>query len=354
MRHRFLLSILVFCLSMAAHAQDTSAPLGRIAWTSDGEILKIDPTKLPDSADNPWLAVKDPSIVRHDGRWHLFCSLRKTNGGDGKPPGYIRIGYMSFADWPEAQGTRLTLLELSEQLDYHGAPQVFYHRGQALWYLVFQLVDHARGIPYGPCYSTTKNIADPASWSKPKPFYESKPDNIKGWLDFWVIFDEAKAHLFFSSLDGKLWRAETAADKFPERLGRPEVTLQGDIFEASHTYKMTRSGRYLTIIEAQGSSAGRGHRYYKGYVADRLSGPWTPATSHPREVFAAAENTRFLKPWTDSVSHGDLLRTGNDERMEIDESDITFLIQGLSDSEWSPSYGKLAWRLGLLRQAASR
>lgn len=354
MRLALLLFSLVFCLPGVVGAQDASAPLRRIAWTSDGEVLKIDRAKLPESADNPWLAVKDPSIVRHDGRWHLFCTLRKTNGGDGKPPGYIRVGYMSFSDWSEAQDARWTLLGLSEQLDYHGAPQVFYHRGQALWYLVFQLADPARGIPFGPCYSTTKNIADPASWSKPKPFYGSKPDNLKTWLDFWVICDDAKAHLFFASLDGKLWRAETPVDKFPDGCGRPEITLQGDIFEASHTYKMTRSGRYLTIVEAQGKSAGKGHRYYKAYVADRLSGPWSPATSHPRDVFAAAENTTFGKPWTDSISHGELLRTSSDERMEVDEADITFLVQGLPDSEWSQSYGKLAWRLGLLRQAAAR
>src|SRR6185295_1640948 len=100
----------------------------------------------------------------------------------------------------------------------------------------------------------------------------------------------------------------------------------------NHTYKMSRSGRYLTIIEAQGQSAGRGHRYYKAYVADQLSGPWTPATTHPRDVFAAAENTTFGKRWTDSISHGELLRSGTDERLEIDESNITFLVQGLPDS----------------------
>src|SRR5262245_28710679 len=100
MRRAQLLFSLVFCLVTLVGAQDTQPPLGRIAWTSDGEILRIDYTKLPDSVDNPWLAVKDPSIVQHDGRWHLFCTLRKTNGGDGKPPGYIRVGYMNFADWP--------------------------------------------------------------------------------------------------------------------------------------------------------------------------------------------------------------------------------------------------------------
>lgn len=83
MRLCALLFSLVFCLSAMVAAEDTLRSLGRIAWTSDGETLKIDPAKLPESADNPWFAVKDPSIVRHDGRWHLFCTLRKANGSDG-------------------------------------------------------------------------------------------------------------------------------------------------------------------------------------------------------------------------------------------------------------------------------
>lgn len=349
-----VLIVLNYCFASPAGAQQSAAPLDHIAWTSDGEILRIDPAKLPESADNPWFAVKDPSVVRHEGRWHLFCTLRKKNGGDGKPAGYIRVGYMSFADWPDAQSAQWTLLDLTEELGYHGAPQVFYYRAHELWYLVFQLADTARGITFGPCYSTTKTLADPKSWSAPKPFYQTKPDNLKGWLDFWVIADDAKAHLFFTSLDGKLWRAETAADEFPQGFGMPVVAFQGEIFEASHTYRLLPSGRYLTIVEQQGKSAERGHRFYKGYVADRLDGVWSPATDHPRAVFAAAENTTFKKPWTDSVSHGELLRKGNDERLEVDERDLTFLIQGLPDAEWATSYGKLAWRLGLLRQAAPR
>lgn len=38
-------------------------------------------------------------------------------------------------------------------------------------------------------------------------------------------------------------------------------------FEASHACKMKRSGRDLTIIEVQGQSAGRGHRYGKAVAA---------------------------------------------------------------------------------------
>src|SRR5687768_10952510 len=119
MRFAALLFTLGICLSPMVGAENTPRPLGRIAWTSDGEILRIDPAKLPESAENPWFAVKDPSIVRHEDRWHLFCTLRKTHGGDGKPPGYIRVGYMNFTDWSQAQNASWTLLNVAADLGYH-------------------------------------------------------------------------------------------------------------------------------------------------------------------------------------------------------------------------------------------
>ena len=35
--------------------------------------------------------------------------------------------------------------------------------------------------------------------------------------------------------------------------------------------------------------------------------------------------------WTDSFSHGELIRAGIDERCEIDPAKLRFLIQGVSD-----------------------
>ncbi|MGV3485670.1 MAG: non-reducing end alpha-L-arabinofuranosidase family hydrolase [Planctomycetaceae bacterium] len=71
---------------------------------------------------------------------------------------------------------------------YHGSPQVFYFTPHQKWYLIYQLEDSSREIAFGPCYSTTDDINDPASWSVPTPLYSKKPANLQGWLDFWVIF----------------------------------------------------------------------------------------------------------------------------------------------------------------------
>lgn len=313
---------------------------GKFRWKVGQPLLGINPRGLPRSPDNPWVAVKDPSIVRYEGRWHLFCSLRKQKGGQGR----IRIGSLSFADWKEAPTAQWHLLKLSE--DYHGAPQVFYFTPHQKWYLVYQAADRSRDIAYGPCYSTTDDLTDAGSWSLPSPFYALKPDHVPGWLDFWVICDETKAHLFFTSLNGQMWRADTALEDFPVGWTRPEVVLEGDVFEASHTYLLGGLGKYLTVIEAQAGS----RRYQKAYLADRLDGEWTPLAATLQNPFASPVNVRTKGPhWTDSFSHGELIRTGYDQTLQVDPDNLRFLFQGVSDQDRrGKKYGAIPWRLGLL------
>jgi endo-1,4-beta-xylanase len=53
--------------------------------------------------------------------------------------------------------------------------------------------------------------------------------------------------------------------------------------------------------------------------------------------------------WTDCVSHGELLRTGFDQRLEVDPTRLRFLIQGVLDSDREgKKYGEIPWRLGML------
>lgn len=347
-----IVAVLLTCHPAFAQDQQASGSQrvlsGEFRWQASEPVLAVNPKRLPDSPDNPWHAIKDPSVVRLDGRWHLFCTLRKLRGGNGKPPGYIRIGYISFADWKDASDAQWHLLDMS--LGYHAAPQVFYFTPHRKWYLIYQLEDARRGIPFGPCYSTTDDISDPESWSLPEPFYKEKPGNLKGWLDFWVICDDQHAHLFFTSLDGRMWRAETRLADFPRGFGQPAVALRGDVFEASHTYRLRGLGKYLTLIEAQGRSGGKGRRYYKAYVANSLAGIWEPVAATADKPFAGGVNVEFAgKRWTDSFSHGELLRSGFDEQLEVDPDDLNFLFQGLADEDWSSQYGRLGWRLGLLK-----
>jgi len=64
-------------------------------------------------------------------------------------------------------------------------------------------------------------------------------------------------------------------------------------------------------------------RYYRAYVADKLDGEWYPIEGFdtPEKPFAGKANMSFepgVTPWSTQVSHGEMIRDGNDERMVLD------------------------------------
>lgn len=322
-------------------------------WTTGRPVLRAAP-----SDGEEWISVKDPSLVRYKGQWHLFCTVR------GRKRSHAII-YLSFPEWSQAEKAMRHVLHFHE--GYFSTPQVFYFSPHRKWYLICQASHDSWEPQYQPAYSTSANIADPNSWTPLTPLFGKKPNNIKAWLDFWVICDEEKAYLFFTSLDGKMWRAQTSLSDFPLQWSEPIVALHGDVFEASHTYRLKGLGTYLTVIEAQRgySLYGRmlrkalslidmkhdhGWRYYKAYVADSLEGSWKPLADGKGKVFASIKNVRQKEEhWTDSISHGELIRAGYDETLEVDPADLKFLFQGVTDGERKGEiYGEIPWRLGIL------
>jgi len=323
---------LVTARSVIADDALTRLLSGELKWRSTGPLVA--PVELP---DDPCVSVKDPTIVFHDGRWHLFSTIRSEKRSH-------QIEYLSFADWKDANAAPRHILKLSD--GYFCAPQVFSFSPQRKWVLLCQ-VAHPAGKPtIMPAAATTETLADPNSWSKPVLLFDEKPDHVSSWIDFWVICDDDRAHLFFTSNDGRMWRCDTAIADFPRGWSSPQVVLTGDIFEASHTYRMQGTDQYLTVIEAQGE---HGQRYYKAYVADRLDGEWKPIAATREKPFASTVNVAGETDWTTSYSHGELIRSGIDEHLEIDPTRLQFLYQGVGDSdrEGRP-YGKIPWRLGLL------
>lgn len=289
-----------------------------------------------------WVSVKDPSIVRHGDKWHLFCTVRG-------PTRSHAIVYLSVGDFRDADKAQWHILPCHP--GYFCAPQVFYFTPQKKWYLICQAADEAWGDPaYRPAFSTTADVGDPNSWAKLQPMFDGQPEGVKAWLDFWVICDEVKAHLFFTSLDGKMWRAETSLTEFPKGWSRPQVCLTGDVFEASHTYRLQGQNKYLTLIEAQN---GHGWRYYKAYIADRLDGDWRPLAAEKDDAFASMQNvTARADRWTDVVSHIEILRSGCDERLEADPANLRFVFQGcLDEDRQGKAYGEIPWKLGLMESA---
>jgi hypothetical protein len=309
---------------------------GRLRWAATGPL--VGPVERP--AD-PCISVKDPSVVRHQDRWHLFCTIRSQKRTH-------QIEYLTFADWKDADKAPRHVLTLRP--DYFCAPQVFYFTPHKKWYLVYQVSEPSRKPALQPAFSTSADVGDPASWSKPTLLFRGHPENVKAWIDFWVVCDDRKAHLFFTSLDGKMWRSETALADFPGGWDRPRVVLQGDVFEASHTYRLKGIDKYLTLIEAQGDG---GRRYYKAYLADKLDGDWKPLAATREQPFAGPGNVRFAgERWSDSFSHGELIRAGHDEKLEVDPADMRFLYQAVSDADrQGKPYGAIPWRLGILQPA---
>lgn len=321
-----------FAFAGAAAAQ-TPGPFetGKFAWTASGPLVSPNKTSV-DLA----VSIKDPTIVRDGGRWHIFATVRFASGKVG-------IEYLNFTDWSQANDAPRHLLDLHDQ--YHCAPQVFYFRPHKLWYMIYQMADKNHAPPFGPVFSSTAKLDDPKSWSKPKWLFPEGSEKRK-WLDFWVICDQEKAHLFFTSLDGHLWRSETKLVAFPAAgWSNPQVALQADIFEASHTYLLKGLKKYLTIVEAQGDR----RRYYKAYLADRLEGPWRGLADTREKPFAGTANVAQSQEWTTNFSHGELLRSGVDETLEVDPAHLRFLFQGAADPEYRGNpYGKIPWRLGVL------
>jgi hypothetical protein len=322
-------------------------PISQFNWTVGSPLVR--PATRP---EDPCHAIKDPSIVYYEGRWHLFCTIRSQKRSH-------QIEYLSFVDFNDVNNAVRYVLKLTDE--YFAAPQIFYFSPHDKWYLIYQVVDSTRQPALQPAYSTTKDIVDPASWSKPKLLFSAQPENVNRWIDFWIICDTTSAHIFFTSLDGRMWRSETMLSDFPTGWNRPAVVLQDDIFEASHTYRLKGHNGFLTVIEAQASNSlnkslaaigmkETGRRYQKAYLADRLDGHWVPlATTYPKPFAGPANVREMAAHWTDSFSHGELLREGFDETFAVDPARLRFLFQGVSDEDRAGKrYGEIPWRLGLL------
>jgi len=327
--HHFNAFWLAACLACSAHAGAAA-----FEWQSGEPLLK------PPAEAKGLFGVKDPSIVQHDGRYHVFMTTAGKSGWG--------MAYASFASWEEAPRAPLFMLDQSPiGPGYRAAPQVFYFAPQKLWYLIYQGGD--------PLYSTTRDINDPRSWTAPKPFYATVPESVKdaqghaGWLDFWIICDDSKCHLFFTNDGGSFFRAETAIGRFPQGFSEPVVAMKEkreDLFEASNTYKISGTNKYLTLVEAMRPNG----RYFRAWLADRLDGNWQPLPGE-MNVFAGADNVKFNgRVWSEGVSHGEMIRDGIDQTLSIDPcKPLRFLYQGL-DMEKGRKYEyiELPYRLGLI------
>ncbi len=288
--------------------------------------------------EEDWIAIKDPSIVKHGGKYHLFCTLR------GKKRSHA-IVYNTFDSFESASKSKPVVL--SNHDGYQCAPQVFYFKPQQKWYMVCQAKNEDWNPAYTAAFSTTDNISEPHSWSSLTPM-DVPPPPEDMYLDFWVISDKDKVYMFYTCDNGTMYRCETSIDEFPQGWNNLELAYKGDVFEASHIYYLPKQEKYVNLIEAQ---ANEDIRYFKAFLADSLDGEWYPAPSDSIGTYASSANVIQLDgAWTNGISHGELIRNGIDEKLEADLSN-PFIFQGvLHRNRIGKKYGNIPWRLGILER----
>ncbi|MFJ2814595.1 non-reducing end alpha-L-arabinofuranosidase family hydrolase [Streptomyces sp. NPDC087294] len=309
-------------------------------WSSSGPLIAPKP-----DATHAIAGIKDPSVVRYNGKYHVFASVASASG--------YNLVYLSFTDWSQAGSATHHYLDRSAiGTGYRAAPQVFSYAPQRLWYLVYQTGNAS--------YSTNSDLSDPNGWSAPRGFYASMPDviaqNIGGgyWVDMWVICDRATCYLFSSDDNGHLYRSRTSVAQFPNGFTDTVIALQDSdryaLFEASNVYQVQGSDRYLLLVEAIGSD---GRRYFRSWTSAALGGSWSPLAASESSPFARSTNVAFpAGSWTRDVSHGEMIRAGYDQTLTIPSCGLQYLYQGL-DPAASGDYNSLPWRLGLLTQTGA-
>lgn len=291
--------------------------------------------------------IKDPSIILVNGTYHVFASTARSGGTN------YNLVYFNFTDFNQAGNATFHYLDQSGiGTGYRAAPQIFYFVPKGLWYLIFQNNNAA--------YSTNTDINNPNGWSTPTDFFSKVPkaisDNIGSgyWVDMWVICDASDCHLFSSDDNGHLFRAQTPLGSFPRGMSEPVIAMadtanKHNLFEASNVYHVSDGG-YLLIVEAIG---GDGARYFRSWTSASLNGTWTPLAATEANPFARSNNVAFPgKPWTTSISHGEVVRTQVDQTLTISPCKLQYLYQGV-DPTVNTNYNSLPWKLGLLTQTNS-
>jgi endo-1,4-beta-xylanase len=349
---------------MAFSCAENANRHANIHWVVKGEVLAADP-------ENPLenVAVKDPTMLFYGGRYHLFYTAKsKSQGARGDVYG-IGCGYRS-AESIEGLGSAPRISVDAMAGTPVIAPQVFYFEPQQRWYLVAHTPAPGSGLnKLEPVCLTNPDIMDPEGWSEARVIKTGKTDE-GFWIDFWVICDDLHAYLFYADQTGKLFRLQCAIDDFPEGFTAcsPELALEVNrmdqpdgwrFFEAAHIYHVASADLYLALLEGAYAHPSRmgdvdsRNRFVFGMVADSLNGEWRRLENDENTFLADARNISYGDGQPVSftqVSHPELIRSGYDQRLEIESFKMKMLFQTFDGSVVPDNYNynALPWRLMLM------
>lgn len=336
-------------------------------WFVSEPVLRAGP---PGAVDD--ISVKDPTIVYYSGKHHLFYTSKasreaatKVNHLTKNRSGCMYVAAETLEGLKDAKRHDLGLIKNYAIV----APQVFYFELHKKWYLIAHtLVD---GMPdLMPFYMTNDDISDANGWSDPVEIKTRKSHN-GFWIDFWVICDDEKAHFFYTNHEGGIFRMECPVNDFPKGLERSrEVTVLAErgeteigpwrVHEAAHIYYVKNADEYLMLVEGvYPHPTIRGYwdsrtRFMLGYTAKRLDGPWKRVTDDPNEFCGEPAHLFFnhgIKCRYDQVSHFELIRSGYNQKLEIDDYSLDLLFQAFdaTDIEAPYDYNDLPWELAIMR-----
>ncbi len=304
-------------------------------WSSTPALM--DPVS---DGSHSLVGIKAPSVVFYGNKYHVFATVLSTTGSP-------TIEHIQFSDWAGAGSATVDYLDNNAAFGKgRSQPQIFYFEAKKTWYLISQ--------GPAPAYSTNSDVGLASGWSKPTNFYASTPSIVTqnagaggiGWTDFWVICDSANCFLFFTNQIGYLFRARTSAASFPNGFGDPVIVMQkAGLSQGSRIYKVSNSTvGYLMLIECTGS----GGVFIGGWSATALDGTWTALAETEGNPYAGASNTAFgNNKWTWDVGHGELVRTGYDETMTVDNCNMRYFFAG-KDHYAAAKTEPYPWKLGLL------
>jgi hypothetical protein len=314
----FIMIVGLVLLVLSFGSVVNAAPNVNPTWYVDARVINH-----RQAVPYDYYAAKDPTIVYYGGKYHVFYTGANQSGG-------WQMLYTSASTIPELKNAPRTYMSKIGE-SYFCAPEVFYFEPQKLWYLVYQ------DGTYGAAYSTTTNIADPNSWSGPKSFGIS---GNMGW-DYYIICDDSYAYMYNTpdNGSGNLYVRKTSLANFPKGFSAPTVAIS-NTFEGSEVYKSLADGKYYLLVEDQ-----KDGRYYELWTSSNAGGPWTQVA----EKWAWRGNLSYnADKWTTNVSHGELIRAGYNQKLEINDiNKVDFLIQGTTNT--SVDYQKIIWDLGVIR-----